>query len=301
MAMHPLRAERRLVGGGGKRRGREARVALLALCFGLHLISGCAERVASEKDRPIVAVSVPPQAYFVERLANDWVRTEVMIPPGGNPHTHEPAISQVRAVGDAILFVMVGHPSFPFERRWLDRLVSQDRGIRIVDCFEGLEQRQGDPHVWLSPSAARTFVPKIAAALVDLLPDHREDIAKREKEFLAEIDRLDTDIRATLAGAGKRFYVFHPAWGYFAYDYGLEQIPIETDNKEPDPHQLAALIRRAREDEARVVFVQPQFSKRSAELIADEIGARIVVVDPLARDWEANLRQAAAAFREGLS
>jgi zinc transport system substrate-binding protein len=299
--MHLFAADRGLVGGAEGRQGNGWRASLLVACGALCLFSGCGERAAPESDRPIVAVSVPPQAYFVERLANDWVRTEVMIPPGGNPHTHEPAISQVRAVGDATLFVMAGHPSFPFERRWLDRLVSQDRGIRIVDCFEGLEQRQGDPHVWLSPRAVRTFVPKIAAALADLLPDHREDIGEREEEFLAEIDRLDADIRSSLAGAGERFYVFHPAWGHFARDYGLEQVPIEVDNKEPDPRQVAALIRRARDEKARVIFVQPQFSKRSAELIADEVGAKVVVVDPLARDWEANLRQAAAALRDGLS
>jgi zinc transport system substrate-binding protein len=104
-----------------------------------------------------------------------------------------------------------------------------------------------------------------------------------------------------LTGAGRRFYVFHPAWGSFAAEYDLDQVSIEVDNKEPDPRQLATLIQRAREEKARVIFAQPQFSKRSAELLAAEIGARVVVVDPLAHDWETNLRQAAAAFREGLS
>jgi zinc transport system substrate-binding protein len=254
-----------------------------------------------EDGRPTVAVSVPPQAYFVERLANGWVDIEVMIPPGASPHTHDPGISQVRAVGDATLYVMVGHPNFPFEGTWLERLLAQSRDIKIVDCSKGLQQREGDPHVWLSPKTVRSFVPRIAAALAEILPAHREEIEEREQAFLGEIDRLDADIRSSLAGAGKRFYVFHPAWGYFARDYGLEQVPIEIDNKEPDPHQVAELIQRAREDHAGVIFVQPQFSKRSAELIAEEVGARVVAIDPLARDWEANLRQAATALGEGLS
>jgi zinc transport system substrate-binding protein len=179
--------------------------------------------------------------------------------------------------------------------------LAQNRDVRIIDCSEGPEQRQGDPHIWLSPRIVRSLVPRIAAALIDLLPAHADEIRRREREFLGEIDQLDADIRSALAGSGRRFYVFHPAWGSFAAEYGLEQVSIEVDNKEPDPRQLAALIQRAREEKARVIFAQPQFSKRSAKLIADEIGARVVVVDPLAHDWEANLRQAAAAFREGLS
>jgi zinc transport system substrate-binding protein len=301
LVMRLFRAGRRLAGDREERRGRGRKVAALACCGVLGLLPACTERASRDDDRPIVAVSVPPQAYFVERLADDLVRIEVMIPPGASPHTHEPDIAQVRAVGNAVLYVMVGHPSFPFERTWLDRLLVQNHAIRTVDCAQGVTQRQGDPHLWLSPRIVRGFVPRIAAALAEVLPDHREEIARREEELLGEIDRLDADIRASLAGAGKRFYVFHPAWGYFAAEYDLEQVPIEVDNKEPDPRQVAALIRRAREEGARVIFVQPQFSKRSAELIANEVGARVVVVDPLARDWAANLRQVAAAFRQGLS
>lgn len=282
------------------RQGRARSIAVLLGCWALCLVVACSKREVPADGRPVVAVSVSPQAYFVERLADSWVRIEVMIPPGTSPHTHEPDISQVRAVGDAALYVMVGHSSFPFERTWLERLLSQNRSIRIVDCAQGLARREGDPHVWLSPRTVRSFVPEIAAALADLLPEHREEIEKREAEFLAEIDRLDADIRSMLAGAGKRFYVFHPAWGYFARDYGLEQVSIETENKEPDPRQVAALIRHARREKVHVIFVQPQFSKRSAELIAQEIGAKVVVIDPLARDWEANLRRAAAALRDGL-
>lgn len=275
-------------------------VAVWTSCWLMVLASACAERPASDH-RPVVAVSVPPQAYFVKRLADDLVRTEVMIPPGSSPHTHDPDIAQVRAASDASLYLMVGHRSFPFEQTWLERLLAENRNVRIVDCSAELDDREGDPHVWLSPRAVRAIVPKIAAALIDLLPAHREEIVTREEDFIGEIDRLDSDIRSSLAGGKKRFYVFHPAWGYFARDYGLEQIPIEVDNKEPDPRQLAQLIQQAEQEKVKVIFVQPQFSRRSAELVAEEIGAKVVVVDPLAYDWETNLRRAAAAFRQGLS
>jgi zinc transport system substrate-binding protein len=299
-APHPTRVPLR-PSGGGRQGWAGSTLAALAFCCPLYLFGGCAGETASEHSRPVVAVSVPPQGYFVERLAKDLVQIEVMIPPGASPHTHDPGISQVRAVGNAALYVMVGHRALPFERTWLDRLLAQNQNIRIVDCSKGLQQTEGDPHIWLSPRIVRSFVPRIAAALIDLFPVHVDEIRKREQEFLAEIDRLDADIRSSFAGAGKRFYVFHPAWGSFARDYDLEEVPIEIDNKEPDPRQLAELIRRAQEEKVRIIFVQPQFSKRSAQLIAEEIGARIVVIDPLARDWEANLRQVAAAFREGLS
>jgi len=265
-------------------------------------VTGCGQRDTGDDDgRPIVVVSVEPQAYFVERLAGDLVRIEVLIPPGASPATHEPTIAQLQAMEAAILYVKVGHPNFPFERTWLDRLLHENQGVAILDCSAELPLRRGDPHIWVAASTARRMVPRLGATLAELLPASAEEITRRQAELEREIDAVDAEIKATLADvSGRRFYVFHPAWGYFAADYGLEQVPIEVGAKEPDPHRLASIIEQARSDGVRVIFVQPQFSRRSAELIAAEIGGSVVPLNPLARDWMSNLRQAAAAFRAAL-
>ena len=286
-------------------RGALAFLALLAFLLLLPFlaVTGCGRQEGEEPEsgRPMVVVSVAPQAFFVERLAGDRVDIMVLIPPGASPATHEPSMSELGAMERARLFVKVGHPNFPFERSWLDRLLRESGPVRVVDCAEGLPVHAEDPHIWVGVTATRHALPRIATALIELLPEARSEIEARLSRLIAEIDAVDLEIRAALAGIDqRRFYVFHAAWGYFAADYGLEQVPIEIGHKEPDPHRLATIIDRARADGVRVIFVQPQFSRRSAEVIAGEIGGRVVPLDPLARDWLGNLRDVAAAFRTAL-
>ena len=94
--------------------------------------------------------------------------------------------------------------------------------------------------------------------------------------------------------------VFHPAWGYFDDAYGLQQVPIEIEGKDPKPAQLKSLIQHARESDIKVIFVQPQFSTKSASVVAREIGGQVVLVDPLAENWMANMREVAAKFKAAL-
>ncbi len=158
-----------------------------------------------------------------------------------------------------------------------------------------------DPHIWLSPPLVKMQARTILDALRETDPTHSDAYTANFQAFSDRIDRLDAYLRNIFAGKqGLRFLVFHPAWGYFAHTYGLQQIPIEIEGKEPKPAQLKALIKHAREDGINVIFVQPQFSTKSAELIAREIGGRVVAVDPLAEDWVENLRAVAEAFKAAL-
>jgi zinc transport system substrate-binding protein len=134
-----------------------------------------------------------------------------------------------------------------------------------------------------------------------MLPGHRDTLEANLAAFLAGVDRVDTDLRNTFEPhQRKRFFVFHPAWGYFAREYGLVQVAIEREGHEPDPRSLARVIDEARAARVKVIFVQPQHNDASARLVAGEIGARIDTLDPLARDLFTNLRQAAAKISEGL-
>ena len=141
----------------------------------------------------------------------------------------------------------------------------------------------------------------ILRALIEADPKNRPLYAANHDAFLKELDALDGEMKALFAERkGSKFMVFHPSWGYFAEAYGLEQVPVEVEGKEPKAAQLQSLIRRARQERVKVVFVQPQFSVKSAEMVAREIGGQVVRVDPLAENWDANLREAARKFRSAL-
>jgi zinc transport system substrate-binding protein len=250
----------------------------------------------------VVVVSVLPQAYFVERLAGDLVEIEVMIPPGASPSSYEPTIGQLRAMADAALYVRVGHPNFPFEVAWLDELLRENSNLTVVDCAGDVPEAKDDPHIWLSPGCVRAIAPKIFTALSQLLPDHRPELESNLESFLYDVEVLDADIHALLDPlAGEKILVFHPAWSYFTQEYGLQQVAIETEHKEPSPRALAEIIENARQEGFSVVFVQPQFSQQSADLIAEELGAEVVVLDPLARDWLTNMRHVAETIESSVS
>lgn len=265
------------------------------------LVTACG-RDAPRDPRPLVAVSIAPQRFVVRAVAGDLVRVEVMIPPGASPHTYEPTLRQIRALEEAALYVKVGHPNFPFEATWLDRILADVPGLAVVDASAGLPRRDDDPHLWLVPRNVEHMAVQVEAALEKLLPAERDTLRANLDAFRGRSQELDHEIQSLLEDRkGGEFFVFHPAWGYFAEEYGLRQVAVEHEHKEPDPHELAELIEHAKESKAPVIFVQPQFDRKSAQTVASETGARVEVLDPLAEDWEANLRHAAHALGEGLS
>jgi zinc transport system substrate-binding protein len=167
---------------------------------------------------------------------------------------------------------------------------------------EGHHEHAGlDPHIWLSPPLVKIQARSILAALQEADPAHGSVYEANFKAFATRIDQLDADLKKTFSGkTGMQFLVFHPAWGYFAHAYGLKQVPIEIEGKNPKPAQLKELLEHAKENHIKVVFVQPQFSTKSAELIAKEIGGQVAFTDPLAENWMANLRQVADKFKAAL-
>ncbi|MCG8685583.1 MAG: zinc ABC transporter substrate-binding protein [Desulfobacterales bacterium] len=158
-----------------------------------------------------------------------------------------------------------------------------------------------DPHIWTSPALVKIQAETILKALQAADPSHKKAYEANFKAFVAKIDALDQELKQTLAGKkGLQFMVFHPAWGYFAKAYGLKQVPIEIEGKDPKPAQLKELIKHAKEEGIKVIFVQPQFSTKSAKTIASEIGGQVAFADPLAEDWMANLRMIAGKFKDAL-
>jgi zinc transport system substrate-binding protein len=277
-------------------------LVLLAAC-------GTAAPRAPSDGRIPVAVSVPPQAYFVEKIGADRVRVEVMIPPGVSHEDYSPSPRQVVALSDARLYVKVGHPAFEVERRFIDPFLARMPGIRVVDMSRGMDFIQGegsedqehagsDPHVWVAPATVRVAARNIAASLAATDPAHAAEYQANLRAFLAEIDALDREIRDRLGpgtpGRVRRFMVYHPSWGYFAHEYGLEQVAIEAEGKEPSAQRLIQLIDRGRREGVKVIFVPGGFPRKSAQVIADAVGGRVLTANPEERDWADNLRRVAA-------
>jgi zinc transport system substrate-binding protein len=260
-------------------------------------------------DRPLrVAVSVPPQAYFVDRIGGERVRTTVLIPPGTDPHAWEPAPRQIAGLDDADLFVAIGHPAFAFEDRLLEAarrrragavLLTMSAGIPLLGPGDG--GIEGDPHVWLAPSTVTIAARNIADGLARVDPPGAAHYRRNLEALLAQVEVIDGRLQEALAGKRPRtLLVDHPAWGYLAQDYGLEQLAVEREGKEPTPRQLVELLQRARSRGVRTVFVQEGSSPRAAYAVAAELGARVVPLDPMAYDWVANMERVASALAEAL-
>ncbi|MBK1720104.1 metal ABC transporter solute-binding protein, Zn/Mn family [Thiocystis violacea] len=299
----------------------------------LLLLLSLAAPLAQAAEPVRVFVSVLPQQTFVEQLGGPAVRVESLVRPGFSPHTYEPTPNQIARLADADLFIGIG---LPFEAAWMERLRAVNPDIRVLDLGDGIERRpmevhdhdegegrtgdhadhsdhdhdrtshppaaaesELDPHIWTSPLLVKTMGERIASALAELDPARSSQYAANLAAFQSELDTLDRDIRAQLVGLKhRRFMVFHPAWGYFAEAYGLTQIPIEKEGKDPGPRSLKALIDQARAREVRVIFVQPQFSRKSADQVARAIGGRVEVIDNLSPDYFENLRRVARVIAE---
>ncbi len=248
-----------------------------------------------------VIVTILPQAEFVEKIGGEKVQVIVMIPPGASPHTYEPTPRQLIEVSKAKIYFQVGS-GVDFELAFMNKIIEVNSEMLVVNCSKGIKIMDRDPHVWLSPRNVKKMVKNIYNALVQVDPENENYYHENLESYLKELENLDRDIREILGKVTKRcFMVYHPAWGYFARDYNLTQIPVEREGKEPTARGLMALIDQARRLNMKVIFVSPQFDKKKAETIAENIHGRIVFLDPLAKDYVENMRSVALKLAWSMS
>jgi zinc transport system substrate-binding protein len=289
--------------------------------IGTFLISGaflliCSGHAQAGK-KLAVFVSIPPQKYFLHQIGKQRVDIQVMVKPGANPATYEPKPRQMAAISRTHIYFAVG---VPFEKTWLKKIAAANPDMQVVHTDHGIQKipmatnhteserhrekdhhGELDPHIWLSPTLVMTQARAILNALVEIDPDHRAVYEANTKVFFSKLAALDDELKNIFAGKqGFQFMVFHPSWGYFARAYGLQQVPVEIEGKNPKPAQLKALIEHAKKKHINIIFVQPQFSSRSARLLAKEIGGQVIFADPLAPDWSGNLREVAQKFKVAL-
>jgi len=287
---------------------RHALITIIAVVLVITVAACSTPAPAPVNDRTGVAVTILPQREFVASVGGDKVDITVMVPPGASPHTYEVTPAQMVQLSKAKAYFKVGSP-IEFELAWLDKLLAQNKDMLVVDCSKGINLIQSDdpdepgtdPHIWTSPGNVKTMVQNIRAGLSQVDPQNRQYYETNRDSYIQKLDELDAEIDASLGDTGNRtFIVYHPAWGYFAHDYGLRQLGIEQEGKEPQAAYMARLINQAMSQNIKVIFVSPEFDSRSAEAIAHEIGGRVVIIDPLAGDYLDNMRKVASAFKEAL-
>lgn len=284
------------------------RVALAIALTAAAVLPACNAREGSRanSDRLVVFVSLLPQKFLVQRIADDHVEVEVLVPPGREPHTFDPTPKQMVHLSKARAFFTVG---IPFEKTLIPKLGSAEQ-LRIVDTTRGIARIPStdadepglDPHTWMSPRLAKVQADRICEALAELDPAHATDYERNRLRLDADLDALGAKLAKALGPLkGKTFFTFHPAFGYLARDYGLEQESVEIAGKAPGPRHVKELIDRARREGVRVVFVEPQFSQQAATEIARQIGGVVVSLDPLSEDYIANLEEIAREIHDALA
>ncbi len=273
------------------------------------LLASCntAPKPATEK---VVFVSILPLKYFADKISGNSYQVEVMVPPGVGPETYSPTPKQMTALSKAGAYFATGH--LAFEEAWLDNFQSVNKNLEVVNTSEGaaligIEEEHGDhlhldgidPHTWTSAKTAPILARNIFEGFARIEPENRELFQKNLDTLLAEIDstdRLITEILADLPS--RKFLIFHPALGYFARDYQLEQLSIEFEGKNPTPKHLQNIIEQVRNEKIDIILIQKEFDKENADLIAKETGCKIIEIDPLDYQWSEQLISIARKLKQ---
>ena len=290
------------------------------ICLTLSLLT-----CAAETRRPVVFVSIGPQLESVRRIGGGAVDAHAMLPAGLSPETYSPGVRQMAALARADAYVTIG---VPFEKMVVAKIHANFPKLKIVDGRTGMtfrrmeggthhhgehhdhddddhghEMGEDDPHVWLSIDNMKCHARTVAAVLAEVLPESEHAaIDARAAEYLRELDALSAELKAKLSPLkGTEAVVYHPAFGYFLDDHGIRQKAVELEGKEPGARYLGSVIREARHDGIRAIFVQPQFNAKAAEVLSHEIDGKVLPFDPLPNDYSDGLRRLADALLEAES
>lgn len=287
------------------------------LAFLAFVLTSCGSPSVKDDGRKIT-VSIPPFAYFVEAVAGDDFKVSIMLPPGADHHIWEPLPAQINALAGSEAFIINGQ--LGFEQAWMGRFREINPGMKILDLSrhinligsdgtltadddhhdnDGHVHGGPDPHYWMSPLSAYVMAEDVKNFLIQLNPGSAPKYEAGLKALQNNIARVDSTLREALSGAqSTTFMIFHPALGYMARDYGLEQISFEDEGKSPSPARMKALIDIARDRGINIIFIQAEYDLRNAESLAGETGAGLVVINPMNRDWPAAVLEVGHAMEQ---
>ena len=258
-------------------------------------------------------VTIIPQQTFLKAIGGEKVNISLMVQPGDSPHTYEPKPSQMKTIAKAELYFAI---DMEFEHLWLPKFQSLNANMKTIDTVKHVDKmhmtqahnthethdehgHEGkDPHIWTSPTNVKIIAKNMYEALAAYDAPNASYYKTNLDTFLTSIDNTDMKIKKIFSSfkGSKTFMVFHPSWGYFAKDYGLEQIAVEVEGKSPKPRELVSLIKEAKEKKVSAIFTQPEFSDTTAKIIAKELRIPVIKVSPMAVDWSSNLINIAKAI-----
>lgn len=257
----------------------------------LTLLVSCRQQTGGS--RLEVSVTIEPLRWMTEQIGDTLVSVHTMVPAGSSPETYEPTPRQMVELSQSALYVKVG--CIGFETTWMERLMAAAPRMAVADASEHVtyvESSDGirDPHTWTSCANARLMATSVCRALCRADAVHKAVYERNLSRLLMRIDAVDTAIRHELRGReGRAFVIYHPALTYFARDYGLQQLPMEEEGREPGAMQMRQLVDRAHREHVTTIFVQREFSPRATVAIRRATGARPVEINPLAYDWPAQM------------
>jgi len=251
-------------------------------------------------ERILVAASVAPQTEFIEKVGGDRVVAISMIPIGAGHH-YDPTVRQLEELAKAQLYMQLGSGEV-FETRHMKTFADINPSMKVVNSSVGINLISGDSHIWTSPKNAQIMVENTYNGLSEIDPANATEYRKNADAYIKELQELDAELQAALDGLQDRnFMVYHPAWGYLARDYQLTQIAVEVDGKEPSPRALTEFINVAKTNNVTVIFVQEQVSVAGATAIAESVGGRVYILDPLAKNYVENTRSVGQALAQHLN
>jgi zinc transport system substrate-binding protein len=254
-------------------------------------------RNSSDQGNKIITVSIAPFKYFVEEIAGNDFKVNIMVPAGADPHTYEPFPEQINKLRKSAGYISNGY--LGFEMNWLDRFYETNPTMKKLSLGEGIDplasehHHEGghlegaDPHYWVSPRCALVIAGSVREFLTELNPLQKQKYETNYQLLISKIKEVDARAKELFSSApSKGFMIYHPNLAYIARDYGLEEIPVEFEGKEPTPFRMKELIDRARKDNLKTIFVQVEYDTKNAKAIAGEIGAKIILIDPLSENWQ---------------
>jgi len=256
----------------------------------------------NNSNKKTITVSIPPFKYFIEAIGSEDFNVNVMVPAGANPHIYEPIPGQIAALRKSVAFISDGY--LGFEMTWLDRFYETNRSMKRLSLGDHIDLIKAvghsdnghiegvDPHYWVSPTCAMVMAISVKDLLCELKPENREKYEQNYSKLIETISVIDQKAKDLFSGLkGRSFMIFHPTLGYFARDYGLNQIAVENEGKEPTPSTLKDLIDNARSQNLKVIFVQKEYDTRNARAIASETGSVIETIDPLSENWPGSMME----------
>jgi len=265
--------------------------------FTIIALASC-QTTPKKPSEKIVFASILPLQYFTDQITGNLYTSIVMVPPGVGPETYNPTPRQMSEMSKAGAFFANGF--LGFEDAFLENFKSINPGLAFINTSTGVEliratghdhgdnqhEKGVDPHTWSSPDGARIIAKNICDGMVKIDPANKTKFRENLDRLLTKIDSVDKVVKAILADIpSRKFMVFHPALGYFAREYGLEQLSIEFEGKIPTPKHIQGIVEEAKAQNIKYIMIQKEFDVENAEIIANETGSKVIQIDPLAYDW----------------